>query len=112
MHPNAAFSETDDTGLVARAVAIGFAHIVADTPAGPMVVHAPVTMHGDGLAFHVARANRVADHLDGATVLLSVVGEHGYISPNWYAEPGDRCRHGITGRSKSTAWRTRWTRRR
>lgn len=55
-----------------------------------MVVHAPVTRHGGALRFHVARANRIARHLDGTAVLLSLVEPHGYISPNWYERPGDQ----------------------
>ncbi len=88
MHPNRAFRS--DADPLAMAASIGFAHIFADTPDGPMVVHAPVTRHGDGLRFHVARANRIAGHLDEAFVLLSVVGPQGYISPNWYVRPGDQ----------------------
>ena len=88
MHPNPIFRS--DADPLARAAAIGFAHIVAITPEGPMVVHGPVTRHDDALRFHVARANRLAGHLDGATVLLSLVGPHGYISPNWYERPGNQ----------------------
>ncbi len=55
-----------------------------------MVAHAPVTRHGDALRLHVARANRIAPHLDGATVLVSVAGPDGYISPNWYAASRDQ----------------------
>ncbi len=60
-----------------------------------MLVHAPVTRHGDALRFHVARHNRAAAHLDaahldGATALLCVVPVDGYVSPNWYAVPGDQ----------------------
>ena len=89
MHPNPRF-RADPAELVERAAAIGFAHIFAATPEGPMVVHAPVTRHGDRLRFHVARANRIAPHLDGAELLLSVAGPQGYISPNWYERPGDQ----------------------
>uniref|UniRef100_UPI0035CBB23D FMN-binding negative transcriptional regulator n=1 Tax=uncultured Sphingomonas sp. TaxID=158754 RepID=UPI0035CBB23D len=88
MHPARAFRS--DADPLAQAAAIGFAHVFAGTPEGPMVVHAPVTRHGDRLRFHVARANRIAKHLDGATLLLSVVGPHGYISSNWYERPGDQ----------------------
>lgn len=88
MHPNPAFRDTTDP--LDRAAAIGFAHLFAATPAGPMVVHAPVTRHGDALRCHVARANRIVPHLDGAAVLVSVVGVEGYVSPNWYVAPGDQ----------------------
>ena len=87
MHPDPRF-RADPADLVERAAAIGFAHVFAATPQGPMVVHAPVTRHGDRLRFHVARANRIARHLDGADLLLSVAGPQGYVSPNWYECPG------------------------
>lgn len=87
MHPNPAF-RPDAATLLDRAA--GFAHLFLATPAGPMVAHAPLTRHGDELRFHLARANRLFPHLDGATVLASVAGPDGYLTPNWYAEPGDQ----------------------
>lgn len=91
MHPNPAFrSDATQADLLARAERTGFAHIFAATPAGPMVVHAPVTLHGAALRFHVARANRIAPHLDGAPVLLSLAETVGYVSPNWYVAPGNQ----------------------
>lgn len=84
MHPNPAFRMDPET-LLHRAAAIGFAHLFAATPAGPMVAHAPVTVHGDELWFHLARGNRLHPHLAGARVLASIAGPDGYISPNWYA---------------------------
>lgn len=89
MHPNPAFRPAAADPL-AWATEIGFAHIFAATADGPMVAHAPVTRHGDALRFHVARANRIARHLDGTQVLVSIAGAHGYVSPNWYAAPGNQ----------------------
>lgn len=89
MHPNPSF-RADTADMLARAAAIGFAHIICSTPDGLMVAHAPLTLHGERVRFHVARANRIAPHLDGAALLLSVVGVHGYVSPNWYQAPGDQ----------------------
>ena len=89
MHPNPAF-RPDASALLDRAAARGFAHLFAATPAGPMVAHVPLTRHGDELWFHVARANRLHPHLDGATVLASVAGADGYITPNWYARPANQ----------------------
>ncbi|WP_380785183.1 FMN-binding negative transcriptional regulator [Sphingomonas sp. R86521] len=86
MHPNPAFRAENDIRSLEAAAAIGFAHIVVVTDQGPMVVHAPVTQAGSRLQFHVARGNRATAHLDGATVLVSVVGAHGYVSPNWYVD--------------------------
>ena len=90
MHPNRALHAGDATDPLALAETIGFAHILVPTHGGPMVVHAPVTRAGGALRFHVARGNRATRHLDGATVLLSVAGPQGYVSPNWYEVPGDQ----------------------
>lgn len=89
MHPNPAF-RPDAAALLDRAAQRGFAHLFAATPAGPMVARVPVTRHGDELWFHVARANRLHPHLDGATVLASIAGPDGYITPNWYARPANQ----------------------
>lgn len=89
MHPNPAF-KPDPATLLDRAAARGFAHLFAATPAGPMVAHVPLTRHGEALWFHVARANRLHPHLDGATVLASVAGPDGYITPNWYTRPANQ----------------------
>ena len=87
MHPNPAFREGGD--LLEAAVAIGFAHIFVGLPA-PVVAHAPVTRHGDTLRFHVARANRITRHLDGAPVVLSLQSVEGYVSAGWYTPGPDQ----------------------
>lgn len=89
MHPNRAFRFADDASMLDFAAARAFAHIFASTPEGPMVAHAPVTPFGGAFRFHVARGNRIARHLDGATLLLSISATDGYISPSWYADPLD-----------------------
>lgn len=89
MHPNPAF-RTEAATLLDRAAAIGFAHLFVATPDGPMVAHAPVTRHGDELWFHLARANRLHPHLNGARVLASIAGPDGYVSPNWYTRSGNQ----------------------
>ncbi|WP_271300301.1 FMN-binding negative transcriptional regulator [Sphingomonas sp. CV7422] len=89
MHPNPVF-RADAALALDAAEQIGFAHVFAATEDGPMVVHAPITRHGDAVRFHVARANRITRHLDKAHVVLSLIETHGYISPNWYQPPGDQ----------------------
>lgn len=89
MHPHPAF-RPDPAALLDQAAAIGFAHLFVATAAGPMVAHAPVTRHGELLRFHLARANRLHPHLDGAAVLASLAGPDGYVSPNWYVRPGNQ----------------------
>jgi transcriptional regulator len=88
MHPNAHFAWTDIAAMHAFVTARAFAHIFAQTPGGPMVAHAPVVVTADGnLQFHLARANRLVAHLDGAAALVSVTGDDAYVSPDWYAKP-------------------------
>ncbi len=88
MHPNAHFAWRDIAAMRIFVATRGFAHIFAQTPDGPMVAHAPVVVTGDGnLQFHLARANRLVAHLDGAAALVSITGDDAYVSPDWYAKP-------------------------
>ena len=91
MHPNRTFHDLSDEAALVLAERLGFAHIFAGTSGGPMVVHAPVVRAGErAFRFHLARGNRLCGRLDGAAVLLSLTGPHGYITPNWYDPPGDQ----------------------
>jgi len=85
MHPNPAFRQDERDALLAEAHRIGFAHVFAAAPDGPMVVHAPLTRHGNRVRFHVARGNRIAPHLAGAQLLISLAAPESYVSSNWYA---------------------------
>ena len=88
MHPNAAFRFSLDDPALAFVAAHGFAHLFGVTPDGPHVAHAPLLVMPSGaVRFHLAKANALAKHLDGAVVLASVGGPGSYVSPNWYAEP-------------------------
>lgn len=89
LHPNPLF-RPDPATLLDQAAAIGFAHLFVTTASGPMVAHAPVTRHGANLRLHLARANPVHPHLNGARILASVAGPDGYVSPNWYERPGNQ----------------------
>lgn len=86
MHPDPSFAWDDVPAMQAFVADHPFAHIFV---ANAGVVHAPVTVAtGGALQFHLARRNRVADALAGARVVVSVVGPHGYVSPDWYASAG------------------------
>lgn len=68
-----------------------FAHLFAQTAEGPMIAHVPLTAaKGGAFRFHIARYNRITPHLGGATVVASVAGADGYISPDWYAVTKDQ----------------------
>ena len=85
MHPNRVFDWQDSDAMLAFVRDIAFCTICVD---GPAVVHAPVVVDGsDRLRFHVSRANRAVDALDGARALVSCLGPEAYISPDWYGTP-------------------------
>ena len=91
MHPNKAFRFADDAAMHAFVERYAFAHLFVVTLEGPMVAHVPLMAARKGTyRFHLARHNRVAAHLDGATVVASVAGPDGYISPDWYADQRDQ----------------------
>ncbi len=85
MHPNSSFRWEDQEALRAFAQEIGFGMILATTPDGPRVAHAPfVFLDEERIGFHLARGNGIAKHLAGSEALLVVNGPDAYISPDWY----------------------------
>ena len=85
MHPNRAFDWTDEAEMLDFVGAQSFAHISTASNAGLFVGHAPVLVRDGRIWFHVARRNRIAEHLEGHPVLVSVSGREAYHSANWYA---------------------------
>jgi len=85
MHPNPAFRWTDRKEMLDFVGEQSFAHIFTASDAGQFVVHAPLIVRGESVMFHVSRRNRIAAHLSGRPVLISVLGRHAYQSANWYA---------------------------
>jgi transcriptional regulator len=85
MHPNKAFDWTDVSEMLRFAGERAFAHIFTASPDGLFVVHAPVMVTEDGkIWFHVSRRNRIADHLAGQKLLISIAGREAYQSASWY----------------------------
>ena len=85
MHPNRAFEWTNEDEMLRFAAEQSFAHIFAAASGELSVVHAPVQVVDRKIQFHVARRNRIAGHLPGQRVLVSILGRHAYQSANWYA---------------------------
>ena len=85
MHPNKAFQWVDTQAMLRFVAEHSFAHVFSASDAGLFAVHVPVVVKDGRVWFHVARRNRIADHLDGHPVLISVLGRHAYHSANWYA---------------------------
>jgi len=85
MHPARTFVWQDDAESRAFVATQGFAQISIAVDGVPMCAHALLSAGDDGsFRFHLARANPLVALLDGRAVLATVVGEHGYISPDWY----------------------------
>lgn len=84
MHPNGAFRWENEEEILAFVSAHTFAHIFTASDTGLFVVHAPVLVNDGRIWFHVARRNRIADHLEGRRLLISVSGREAYQSANWY----------------------------
>lgn len=85
MHPNKVFDWTDKGEILRFVADRAFAHIFTASSDSLFVVHAPVLVTGGGkIWFHVARRNRIADHLEGSPLLISLSGRDAYQSANWY----------------------------
>lgn len=86
MHPNPLY-RTENRALCEHLINdIGFGMVFAQTPDGPRVAHSPLLSTEDGaIAFHLARSNALARHLEGSTALIVVNGPDAYVSPRWYA---------------------------
>ena len=87
MQADRRFNWTDEQEMLAQVADIAFARIIASTPDGLRVAHAPVivTEHGR-LRFHLSRSNALCGHLDQAQALILVEGPNAYISANWYGD--------------------------
>lgn len=84
MHPNPKFRWTDGDAMRAFVRQQGFATLVIPTDDGPRAAYVPVVIDGDRLRFHLSRANPLNAEVVGSDLLCSVLGTHGYISPDWY----------------------------
>lgn len=85
MHPNKVFDWQDRSEMLQFAADRAFAHIFTAPGSGLFVVHAPILVTDGGKVwFHVARRNRISEHLSGRPLLISIAGRDGYQSANWY----------------------------
>jgi len=85
MHPNKAFGWDDRDEVMNFVAKRSFAHIFTGSDAGLFVAHVPVIVKDGRIRFHVARRNRIADHLDDRAALISLSGREAYQSANWYS---------------------------
>jgi transcriptional regulator len=87
MHPTRVFGWNDRAAMLDFVGRAAFSRLFLTTPDGPRVAHAPVLVTETGtLCFHLANANALVPHLDGATVLALTEGPNAYVSANWYVD--------------------------
>jgi transcriptional regulator len=85
MYSNRAFAWDDQPALRAFVAQHAFAQICGCVDGRPLTARAPLAVHADGsIRFHLARGNALVPHLDGTDVIAAVLGDHAYISPDWY----------------------------
>ena len=87
------FNETDRARIEGLIRDFGFATLIATTPDGALVTHAPIQLDSarNVLIGHIARANPHAATLQDGTQLLAVFhGPHAYISPTWYIDENEK----------------------
>ena len=89
MYVPEAFRESDVGKLHAFVRDNSFGTLVSNTPDGPFASHLPFLLDAERnvLVGHMARANPQWQSLEGQPALAIFQGEHGYISPRWYATP-------------------------
>ncbi len=88
MHPNRSFAWSDDFAMLQFVSDISFSTLFVSGTAGSFAFHVPVVVMGERrLRFHLAKANRGVNALSGARALLSCLGPHAYVSPDWYGTP-------------------------
>ena len=85
MHPNRVFSWEDREAALRFAGEHAFAHVFTSDADELFVVHVPILITDEGkVQFHVARRNRITDHVADRPLLISVSGREAYQSANWY----------------------------
>ena len=81
MHPNRTFRWTDRGSMMEFVEEVSFCTIFLG---GNSILHAPVATYGDDvLRFHAARSNRATNYPKEPKAIVSCIGAHGYISPDW-----------------------------
>lgn len=91
MHPNPIFRQECRARNLDFARDRGFGLLTVNGDPAPMIAHIPFALSGDGTCadLHLVRSNPIARAVTGPTpAVIAVVGPDGYISPDWYGDPG------------------------
>ena len=90
MYRPPAFASDDRAALHAAIRARVFATIAVTIDGALALAYAPVVLDAErnGVRFHLARNNPVAEVTDGTPLALSFLGPDAYVSPDWYETAG------------------------
>ncbi|MBV6659045.1 MAG: FMN-binding negative transcriptional regulator [Devosiaceae bacterium] len=92
MHPNPVFRKTEQARSLAFARERAFGTLCINGDEGPLLSHIPFRIDEGGgfVEAHLVRSNPIvrALKMQSLPAVLSIVGEDGYISPDWYVEDG------------------------
>ena len=90
MHPNRIFRHAPRESALELARERGFGAFTVAGPEGVLAAHVPFVLDEERVLAHLVRVNPLARHLGSgpASALLIVSGPDGYVSPDWYGEPG------------------------
>lgn len=83
------FEVTDPEEIFSFVGENAFGQLISMTAGRLTSTHLPFLLSEDRttLTGHLARCNPQSTDLHGQEVLVTLQGEHGYISPSWYARP-------------------------
>ncbi|SFI05800.1 FMN-binding negative transcriptional regulator [Albimonas pacifica] len=91
MHPNPAFRHAVRAQHLELARARGFGTLTVSAEPFPLLSHVPFVMEEEGTVdLHLVRSNPISRALAAgpAPAVLAVQGPDGYVSPDWYGDPG------------------------
>ena len=88
MHPNPVFRNTETNLSLDFANEISFGTVCISAEPTPLLSHIPFQLNADRTAIdlHLVRSNPISRALvkSSRQATLSIMGPHGYISPDWY----------------------------
>lgn len=91
MHPNPAFRQEPAERNLGYARDRGFGTLSINADPAPLMAHVPFVLDTAGHAaeLHLVRSNPIARAATGPVpAVIAVTGPDGYISPDWYGDPG------------------------
>jgi transcriptional regulator len=87
MHPNPIYRAATEIENLEFVRSQSFGTLAINNEDGPLLSHIPFILSDDGhrVYAHLVRSNPIARAVQAPTkAVLSIIGPHGYISPDWY----------------------------